>query len=143
MCHVRLAHDGSDMSSDEGYDEHSVKNLSLSLEVVGQGWSGRLVYLFLEDWELAHGAAIWHKTFVSRSERALVVVVLLPLLPTVAVFFKSLPSNKGCNSEEWHVMGEHQVVSSNEELRKKIGKDVRWSGALAVDVAPCPSVWHW
>ena len=41
-------------SSDEEYGEHSVENLAL--EVVGQGWSGELVCLFLEDWELARVA---------------------------------------------------------------------------------------
>ena len=40
------------------YEEHHVENLSL--EVVGQGWSGWLVHLFLEDWELARVAVSCH-----------------------------------------------------------------------------------
>ena len=45
-------------SSDEEYGEHNVENLAL--EVVGQGGSGELVYLFLEDWELARAALSCH-----------------------------------------------------------------------------------
>ena len=39
-------------------EEHKVENLSL--EVVGQGWSGWSVHLFLEDWELAWVAVSCH-----------------------------------------------------------------------------------
>ena len=42
------------LSEDEESGEHNVENLAL--EVVGQGWSGGLVYPFLEDWELAQVA---------------------------------------------------------------------------------------
>ena len=45
-------------SEDEEYEEHNVQNLPL--EVVVQGWSGGLIYLFLEDWELARGALSCH-----------------------------------------------------------------------------------
>ena len=41
----------SGTSSVEEHEEHTVGNLSL--EVVGQGWSGWMINLFLEDWEAA------------------------------------------------------------------------------------------
>ena len=40
------------------YEEHNVGDLSL--EVVGQGWSGWLVHLSQEDWELARVAVGCH-----------------------------------------------------------------------------------
>ena len=42
----------------EEYEEHNVWNLSL--EVLGQGWSGWLTNRFLEDWELAWVAVSCH-----------------------------------------------------------------------------------
>ena len=63
---------------------HNVENLSLS-----RSRGARLVCLFLEDWELAWVALSRHLTFRSlcqENARRLVVVVLLLLLPTVAVF---------------------------------------------------------
>ena len=39
----------SGTSSDEAYGEHNVADLSF--EDVGQGWSGLLILLFLDDWE--------------------------------------------------------------------------------------------
>ena len=39
-------------------EEHNVGNLPL--EVVGQGWSGWLVHVLLEDWELARVAVSCH-----------------------------------------------------------------------------------
>ena len=44
-------------SSSEMY-EHNVE--SLALEVIGQNWSGEMVSLFLEDWELARVALSCH-----------------------------------------------------------------------------------
>ena len=41
----------SGTSSDGEIEEHNVGNLSL--EVVGQGWSGMLIDGIREDWELA------------------------------------------------------------------------------------------
>ena len=60
MCGLRMMEEMSSgtTSEDEEYKEHNVGNLSL--EVVEQGWSGGLVCLFLEDWELSRAALSCH-----------------------------------------------------------------------------------
>ena len=79
MCDLRMLQVMSSGTS----SEELIKNISL--EFLRQGG---LVYLFLEDWELAWVALRCHLTsdfLVSRNARGLVAVVL-PWLPTVAVF---------------------------------------------------------
>ena len=77
----------SGTSSDEEYEEHNVKNFSL--EVVGQGWSGGLVHLFLEDWVRAWVALSCHwasDLLVSGNARRLEALILLLLLPLLQCF---------------------------------------------------------
>ena len=58
MCGLHMMEAmSSGTSSDDEYAEN-VENFAL--EVVGQGCSGGLVYLFLEDWELARVALNCH-----------------------------------------------------------------------------------
>ena len=84
-------------ADDEECEEHNVENLAL--EVVGQGWSGGVVYLFHEDWELACLALICRLALDLLCQDMLVVVVLLPLLQC----FESL-SHHGRAATVWSGM---------------------------------------
>ena len=54
MCGLRMTGEmSSGTPSDEEFEEHNVENAR-------QGWSGRLVDLFPEDWELARVALSCH-----------------------------------------------------------------------------------
>ena len=58
MCDLRMLEVMSSGTSSDEENEHNVGNLSL--EVVGQGWSGTLLDGFLEDRELARVAGSCH-----------------------------------------------------------------------------------
>ena len=106
-------------SSDEKYEERNVRNLSL--EVV-EGWSGWLVHLFLEDWELARVASSCHlaQIFGVRKCKTLgshrVAAIFVAHTCSIQTF---LPSWKGCDSVERKVVEEPQVVSLREEVSEE------------------------
>ena len=96
---------GSDGPLDtEVYEEHNVGNLSL--EVVEQGWSGWLINLCLEDWELARVAVSCHLALdflCQKLQDARVVVALLSFCcPLLQCFLKASPimEGLGCDGRE-------------------------------------------
>ena len=113
MCDLRMMGVmSSGTSSDEEYEEHNVKNLSL--EVVEQGWSGGLVCL--ADWELGRVALSCHLALdllVSGNARGMVAAAQLPCCA-----LKVSPILEGCNSMESDVMGEQRALSLQEEFQE-------------------------
>ena len=71
---------GSECTS-SSVNEHHVE--SLALEVIGQNWSGEMVALFLEDWQVARVALSCH---VARDLLCQEIQESVQREPTVAVF---------------------------------------------------------
>ena len=90
----------------EEYGEHNVGNVSL--EVVKQGWSGWLVHLFLEDWELARVAVSCHLAFDL-------------LCQEMQVAWQLWYCCQCCHCESLSYLGRAATV--HEEVPKETGKD--------------------
>ena len=87
--------DVDDWTESEGsssFEERGHNVESLAREVIGQNWSGEMVSLYLEDWELAQVALSCHVALEEKARSE-------PWEP-------ALPSWKGCNSMERAVMGD-------------------------------------
>ena len=94
----------------EECEEHNVGNLPL--EVVEHGWSGWLVHVLLEDWELARVAVSCHPAsdLCQEVQDAWKSSHRHPLCcPPVAAFETLLPSWKGCSRMKSDEMRDNEL----------------------------------